>query len=180
MQVAGGPCRLKGFTLIEIMVVIAIIGLILTTAIPFVSSSLTKDPMRQAVSDVVEACSQARTAAILSGIPAELVLRPGDRSLSVSAQSAPPTPAGDDSPGPPVATSAVSRQPFSAVLSEELVIEMLDVNLREFKDEELARVRFFPNGTCDEFTLILQWESRQWRKISLEILTSLANVESLR
>ncbi len=164
--------------MIEIMVVVAIIGVILTTAIPFVASSLRKDPMRQAVSDVVEACSQARAAAILSGNPAELVLRPGDGSLSVSASSAPSAAASEDDR--PARTTPAMRHPFSAILSEELIIEMLDVNLREFKDEEQARVRFFPNGTCDEFTLILQWESRQWRKISVEVLTGLANVETLR
>ena len=29
---------------------------------------------------------------------------------------------------------------------------MLDINLTEYKDADVARVRFYPNGTCDELT----------------------------
>ena len=62
------------------------------------------------------------------------------------------------------------------MISDHVVIEMLDVNLLEYKDQDFARVRFYPNGTCDEFTLILHSDRGEWIKISLEITTSLANV----
>jgi hypothetical protein len=55
---------------------------------------------------------------------------------------------------------------------------MLDVNLNEYKDAEEAEVRFYPNGTCDEMTLILVSDKNEWRKISLEITTGLASVET--
>ncbi len=45
---------------------------------------------------------------------------------------------------------------------------MLDINLLEYKDEEIARVRFYPNGTCDELTVILQSRG-EWKKLSLEV-----------
>ena len=58
-----------------------------------------------------------------------------------------------------------------------MVIEMLDVNLSEYKQADEARVRFFSNGTCDEMTLIVR-VGTEWRKISLELTTGLASLET--
>jgi prepilin-type N-terminal cleavage/methylation domain-containing protein len=173
--IAVKPRRSEAFTMLELMIVLAIMGVLLTTSIPLIYHGLRREPMGQAINDVMEACSQARAQAILSGTVAELVIRPFDGSISVSAQAAPARET-DGSEG----SSRRLPKPFQILLSSEIVIEMLDVNLREFKDEEEARVKFYPNGTTDEFTLILQWENRQWRKISLEILTGLARMEIIR
>ena len=67
---------------------------------------------------------------------------------------------------------------FSARLSSELVIEELAVNFLPLKDAEEARVRFYPNGTSDEFTIVVQHRG-QWRKISLDIVTGLAELQVL-
>jgi hypothetical protein len=56
---------------------------------------------------------------------------------------------------------------------------MLDINLLEYKDADEARVRFFPNGTSDEMTLVLH-DGDQYRKITLEVTTGLASVEVMR
>jgi hypothetical protein len=53
---------------------------------------------------------------------------------------------------------------------------MLDVNLHECKDDEVARVRFFPEGTCDEMLIILRSENNDQRGITLEITTGLVTV----
>jgi hypothetical protein len=58
------------------------------------------------------------------------------------------------------------------------MIEMLDVNLVEYKDAEVVRVNFYPNGTCDEMTLILVSDRNEWRKISLEVTTSIVSVDA--
>ena len=55
---------------------------------------------------------------------------------------------------------------------------MLDVNLQEYKDSSEARVRFYPNGMSDEMTLILRSDDSEWRKISLDITTALASLDS--
>jgi len=52
---------------------------------------------------------------------------------------------------------------------------MLAVNFVEYKDAGEARVHFYPNGTCDDFTLILRSDQGEWRKISLEVATGLAS-----
>ena len=56
---------------------------------------------------------------------------------------------------------------------------MLDVNLVEYKDADEARVRFFPNGTSDEMTLILH-SGDQYREIALEVTTGLASMEVIQ
>ena len=51
-----------GFTLIEVMVVVGILGMLLAMGMPAFIQSIRKDPLRQAVSDIEEACSKARGA----------------------------------------------------------------------------------------------------------------------
>jgi hypothetical protein len=60
-------------------------------------------------------------------------------------------------------------------ISDDLMIDMIDVNLVEYKDEPEAHVRFFPNGTSDEFTLILHSAGGEYRKIWLEVVTAIAD-----
>jgi hypothetical protein len=163
------------------MIVIGIAALVMATAVPFVHSSLRKDPLRQAVSDVVEACSTARARAILTGSPTDLRINPIQRTLEV----VPSLPSGGNSGAGEELNLAEGRpaapptKGFSATLSPEIIIEMVDVNYQEFKDEEEARVRFFPNATSDEFTIVFHHEQRDWRKITLEVVTALAEVQVL-
>jgi len=171
----------KAFTLIELMIVIGIAALVMATAVPFVHSSLRKNPLRQAVSDVVEACSTARAKAILSGTPAELRISPVSRTFVVAtgATNKPDAPRSAESNAGEAPVPAPSGPGFSATLSPEITIEMLDVNYQELKDAEEARVRFYPNSTSDEFTIVLQHQQRDWRKITLDLVTALAEVQVL-
>ena len=52
---------------------------------------------------------------------------------------------------------------------------MLDINHQDFSSSDQARVWFYPNGTCDELTLVLHSKD-SWRKISLEYSTGLPMV----
>ena len=65
-----------GFTLIEIMMVVAIIGLTLTMGIPSFVRVLKKEGMRKAESDLLEACQEARRAAIMDNQTTDLVIHP--------------------------------------------------------------------------------------------------------
>jgi prepilin-type N-terminal cleavage/methylation domain-containing protein len=168
--------RVDAFTLIEIMIVVAIMGLTLTMGVPIVWRIWHKQAMAQAVRDVVEVCSNARAQAILRGATAEVVFHPKDGRMDVSSAPTRPKP-GEESGADSAPAASVSGHSAQLDMSH-LRIEMLDVNLREYKDEETARVRFYPNGTCDELRLILVDDRNQWREISLEITTGLASVES--
>src|SRR5215831_15299844 len=54
------------FTLIELMVVVAIIGLVASMGVPAMIKALQKDGMRKALSDVQDVCFSARQQAIFS------------------------------------------------------------------------------------------------------------------
>ena len=159
------------------MVVVGIMGIVLTMGVPIVYKVFHRPPMAQAIKDVFEVCSRARAQAILRGQDVDLVCHPQERRFEVVAAAPPPSPA----PGPtgdvgPASPPAPTGSGSSAQLSDHIIIDMLDVNLTEYKDAESARVRFYPNGTCDEFTLILHSDKGEQRGIVLEITTGLASV----
>ena len=173
--VAGAP----GFTLIEVMVVVGIMGMILAAGIPSLYKLTQKEGLRKVTSDVVEVCSKARAQAILRGTPVDLIFHPRERRLEVGAAVAPAAEragAGVDSGGRTPAVAPVKE----AQIPEDMVIEMLDINLSEYRDSEWARVRFFPNGTSDELTLVLHSSKNEWKKITLEVTTGLASVDNVQ
>jgi prepilin-type N-terminal cleavage/methylation domain-containing protein len=168
----------RAFTLIEIMMVVAIIGLVAVASIPAILMELHRGPMSNAVNDVVGICSHARAEAILNGVPTMVVFHPQARQLAISSA---PVPASTNdlfssvapATNAPSAPGAASEN--SAQLADSISIEMLDINLLEYKDSDEARVRFFPNGTSDEMTLVLQ-SGDDYRKITLEVTTALTSV----
>lgn len=170
------PPGRRAFTLIEVMMVVAVMGLILAMGLPTIYSATKKEGMRRAVNDVVDGCTKARSLAILSGGVAELRYFPKDRRLEVGGGSA-PRKEGEDSPAPSFSSAGAG---FSAQLPENVAVEMWDVNLTEYKDAEVARVQFYPNGMCDEMTVVLRSERGEWRKITLEVTTGCSTVGDVR
>lgn len=168
--------RRAAFTLIEIMVVVGIIAIVMAMTVPFVYKVRQREAINKAVRDVMEVCSQARAQAILQGKITELQFYPKEKRCQVVGYAGEKSPAPEQSSEPGVAPTPPANSGLSARIHDAITIEMLDVNLTEYKDLDLARVRFFPNGTCDEFTLVLHSDKGQWFKIWLEITTSLANV----
>lgn len=164
-----------GFTLIEIMMVVGVLGLVAMWGLPAIYRVSRQETIREAVNDIVEVCSHARAQAILQGRTVELVFRPQERRVSVGGASA-----GIDADNPSLIGGVPGTTRASAQWSDRVMLEMLDVNFVEYKDAEEARVRFFPNGTCDELTIILRSDRNEYRKISLEVTTGLAEVEVMR
>lgn len=180
------PTRLPAFTLLEVMIVVGMAALVMAISIPFVQRTMRRDAVFQAVRLVEDACRNARTLAILNNTGAEIILLPEQRSLSVRAAAAltavapPSEDAFSETPPPPSPSSRFGVKPFSGTLGEDVTIELLDVNFTEFKDAAEARVRFHPNGTSDEFTIVLRIGPTAWRKVSLEIVTGLPMIEVIR
>lgn len=174
----------KAFTLIEIMLVVAIMGIAMTMSYPAISDMVHRAPLSQGVRDLMEGCRKARAIAILQGSPTELRIYPQDGRIEVAAVAvdADPTVTETAPKSGIIAEPSVEAKPamgFSAQLSDRIRIEMVDVNFIEYKDADMARVRFYPNGTSDEFTMVLNSET-EFRKITLEVVTALAQVEAIR
>ncbi|MGE3311368.1 MAG: Tfp pilus assembly protein FimT/FimU [Limisphaerales bacterium] len=199
------PARCRGFTLLEVMIVVGIAALILAISVPFVQRTFKRDAVYKAVHVVEDAILNARATAIFNNSATDLVIRPEDRSLSVRANVAPPpasslmnqnrglNPGGDTWDGDPDGRGPTPEQrgrardfsrhapkPFSGSLEDDVTIELLDVNFQEFKDREEAHVRFHPNGTSDEFTIVMKIGATAVRKITLDVVTALPTLETLR
>jgi Tfp pilus assembly major pilin PilA len=155
------------------MIVVGIIGITTAITVPIVYRVTHKNPFYAAIADVVEVCSNARAQAILQAKMTEVVFYPPDGRVELHGASG--------SSGYPVRASAAGAKisGTSARISERVRIEMLDINLMEYRDKEMARLRFYPNGTCDEMTLILRSEEGEQRGIVLEVTTGLASVLSV-
>ncbi|MBI3875011.1 MAG: prepilin-type N-terminal cleavage/methylation domain-containing protein [Verrucomicrobia bacterium] len=156
------------FTLIELMIVIGLVALIMAIGIPAFVRAQHKGPFRQSVSELKEVFARARAQAILSGNTVTLRIHPLDAVFE-----APPV----ASAGNRGTISGEAARPLSVTLPVEVNIELLDVNLQPFKDAEETGVRFFPNGTCDLFMMILRSTDGEYACFDLEITTSLAEVE---
>jgi len=179
--------RNRAFTLVEIMIVVAILGIVLGIGIPSMFRVMRREGIRAATADVLEVCAKARAAAILSGSMVELQILPESRQFNVVAGT---TPEPDDSVlgrAPEVFLEAETKPatrpaiaPFSVTLAESIHFELIDVNFLELKDAPEVRVRFHPNSTSDEFAVVLRSEDDRWRKISLEVTTALATMEVIK
>jgi len=145
--------RFRAFTLIEIMIVVAIIGLMAAISAPVLLAMLQKDGMRKAVGDVTDLLGDARAQAILKGQNTDVSFRPADNRLD----------------------SSIGK---SVTLPDGIAMEAIGINLMDFSQTEVSRVRFFPNGTCDELTLVLH-SGADWKKITLDFATALARTETL-
>lgn len=182
---------LRGFTLVELMVVVGILSIILTIGIPFIRMSIDNGKgMTKALKDVQEACSHARAIAILQQTTSELRIHPRDGVFEVSGSSSGSgTRAADDTFSPDVhgnewrmpsrgSGSRESAKGFTAKLPEGIRIEGLGVNGEDWTEDEIAHVRFYPNGTCDAMSVVLQSDENELRNIWLEVVTGLPEVES--
>lgn len=143
-----------GFTLVEIMIVVAIMALVLGIGVPAMFRAADKSSLRQVVMDIADACAATRAQAILSGQPKELVIRPIDHTITAPGMSE------------------------TIIIPERIIIELLGINFIEMQHTEEARVRFWPNSTSDEFTILLHGDGNEWRKISLDVVTAMADVDS--
>ena len=123
------PARARAFTLIEIMVVVAIIGVTLTMGIPAFVRALHK----------------------------EGIIRPMDRSF--------------EAPGAFPLTVLPDGVSIGAISLNDLVMDHDDV----------AVVRFFPKGNCDDFIMVIHSDQDGSQcTISLDPVTALADLSTSR
>jgi len=161
------------------MIVVALIGLFCTMAIPSIYSLAKKTGLRRAVSDLRDVCSNARARAIFTGQEVTVVFYPPQRRFGISGSSNPGS-GGDDSGASRPAAEVAPGTEVNGIIPEDISLEMLDVNQSEYKDSDWTRVRFFPNGTCDELTIVYLTEEGEFRKLWLEPTTGLLNQGKMR
>jgi prepilin-type N-terminal cleavage/methylation domain-containing protein len=172
----------RAFTLIELMVVVGVMALIFTIAIPSIYRLMHPESIRTAVDKLLEACSEARSQAILQGVTTELRLRPADNKIAVvSIGSTLPEAEAPlfDADGVPLARKPPSGPSlFAWTFSQHIVMEGVGINGEDWTEDEEAAVRFYPNGTSDEMSVVLTSDKGERRNIWLEVVTGLPDVET--
>ena len=146
----------RAFTLMEIMVVVAIIGIILAAGVPSMMRLWQKEGFRKTMSDLMEVANAARAEAIMHDAPAQMVFNPRQGTFSGGGKSG---------------------------RIEGGVLQLLEVNLENYNDAESAHVRFYPNGTSDEMIVVLRSDRNEQRAVVLDIMTGmpvLLNEEGVR
>ena len=152
----------------------------MTMSVPIVYKVWHKAPMRKAVSELVEVCSNARARAIMHGNMTEVVFHSDDGRFEVSGGGGAPSSGGAQTAAPMSSGSGMSGQIPENVAIASLKINGIRYVPREDVDVHEARVRFYPNGTCDEMRLVFLSDAGEFEGVFLEITTSLASVESDR
>lgn len=179
---AMGRIERRGFTLIEIMVVVGIAAVLLSLAVPAFVTRYSQQSMQRAVGDIMQLLWRARADAILQGTTTVVQIRPAERTFTISGSAG----GGgrgkgseeDGQPAPPATGVSTSDGERRKTLDPAIQIELLGIEGEDWAQEELATIRFFPNGTCDELSLVLINANMERRNIWLEVVTGLADVES--
>lgn len=138
----------RAFTLVELMVVVAVLGVILGISIPAFRALLKKAPLEQAIHDVEGMCHQARSDAIINKRMMVLVLNDAEDTLTL--QSAARTVMGVD------AETGLETNVVEQGESLEYVKLGADLQIIEPVDEEFVgrlEIRFYPNGTAEPVDL---------------------------
>jgi hypothetical protein len=103
----------------------------------------------------------ARRQAIMQGVTTEVVFHPHEGRWEV---------AGGGETG---TTGGLAR---SAEIDADTSEELLFVNQINCLNVEVGRIRFFPNGTSDELTMILRSDKGEQWGFTLDVTTGLASV----
>ena len=138
----------KGFTLIEMMMVLSVVALVVMIGFPTFIKKMRASPLDQAVQDFQGVCRNARAQAVVSGWPVEVaVFLLNEVSIESSRLE------------PPSAPDALMGETVSRVVIDRLELpDTIKVKLAndewEPDEEGAVRFRFHPNGTCDYMSLL--------------------------
>jgi hypothetical protein len=151
------------------------------TAVPFIGGLMNERPLVQTTNDIMEALSHARAQAILHSKPSVLEIRPQERTLRALAAGSGASGKKDE------ATQFISNDTagsssevsgiYTAKIHEDVIVSMIEVNFMDKRDAPVAKVHFYPNGTCDMFAIVLEMDG-QFRMIQRDMLTGIAEFET--
>jgi Tfp pilus assembly protein FimT len=175
------PVPTLAFTLVELLVAVAIGLVILGLAVPVLREA-RRPPITQATKDFLDACQHARSRAIMEGRTVQLAIRNAGRELTVeeAPQGVLGAANGVSSISYKEAAYPGSAPSFAREFPEEILYESIDVNTVSFLQSSATAVRFYPNGTSDQFSAVITWNRAEPRLITIDMMTGLAEAKATR
>lgn len=192
-RVNPGSVAVSAFTLIELMVVMGLMMIIVAIGVPKMVQG-NRTPLGESLNAVMEACAAARRQAILSGGTSRVTIRGaeegagfiisagsgGGKSSKQKDENINSDMAGflDEAPRPAPKPSAGVG--FSGRIHDEVAIHFISVNFSDPMDEDQVEIKFYSNGTSDEFTIGMRHEfgDALLRFVQLDSVTGLAYIKT--
>ncbi|SVA81664.1 uncharacterized protein METZ01_LOCUS134518 [marine metagenome] len=171
------------------MVVMGLMMIIIAIGVPRMVKG-NRTPLGESLNVVMEACAAARRQAILSGSTSRVTIRGAEEGTGfiISAGSGGGRPkvasiedvdtgsegSADEAPKPSVAAGVSGR------IHDEVSIHGIFVNFEDLMDEDQVEVKFYSNGTSDEFTIAMRHEygDAVLRFVQLDSVTGLAYIKT--
>ena len=188
-----GRTAVSAFTLIELMVVMGLMMIILAIGVPRMVQG-NRSPLGESLNAVMEACAAARRQAILTGSTSRVTIRGAEEGTGfiISAGSGGGRSRAqkdrdinsdmadflDETPRPASKPSAGAG--FSGRIHDEVAVHFISVNFDESMDKDQVEVKFYFNGTSDEFTIGMRHEygDAVLRFVQLDSVTGLAYIKT--
>lgn len=163
----------RAFTLVEIMVVVAILGILAGITVPTFKAIMDKAPLEQAISDVEALCRQARAEAIVKERPMDVILNDSQNTVTLSTAARVVN-------RPDEITGEIARitEEASAVDSVTLEAELEIFDPVPLMPGDDVRIRFYPNGTAETLDLVVSDGGEGYRLV-LDPVTGHTAVDNL-
>ena len=173
----------RAFTLVELMIVIGIMAVVMAISVPSMYRTMERDSIRRATQDVLDIFQRARSQAIVTGRPIQLVIQPRTMVFMVMPLEQLEGMNEEDYVLQQVETALRAevegeepkvRTQDTMKLSDRMQILFIGVNfVADLQEADMVPVRFYPNGTSDEFTMVIVSDSNESRLFQLDVPTAL-------
>ena len=188
-----GGAAVSAFTLIELMVVMGLMMIIIAVGVPKMVQG-NRTPLGESLNAVMEACAAARRQAILTGSTSRVTIRGaaegtgflisagsgGGRAKARKAEGINSDMVGYSDEAPKPAPKPSAGAGFSGRIHDEVTVHFISVNFDESMDKDQVEVKFYSNGTSDEFTIGMRHEygDAVLRFVQLDSVTGLAYIKT--
>ena len=163
----------RGFALLELLLVIALVGLLSALVVPSVSNSLARVRLKTAAKKTAAIFRYARNQAVFKKKPFWILVDKEVSGLAVLDEPFSGETEPDDS------RDAFASLPSSAkvfLYPEGVLIGNLFVGDREISDSQSVFI-FYPNGSCSGGEIVLQADNSLAYRISLNPVLGTAEIE---